>query len=90
MCLSRYQAKKLAFDYAMANGICPDKWKELKNATNDWLKGFMKRHKDLTVRKPENTSLSRATSFNKTNVSTFFEKLSTVLLEYNFPSLLNF
>ena len=30
--LSRHQAKKLAFDYAMANGICPDKWKELKNA----------------------------------------------------------
>ncbi|CAK1587284.1 unnamed protein product [Parnassius mnemosyne] len=45
----------------------------------------MDRHKDLTVRKPESTSLSRATSFNTSNVNSFFEKLSTVLRKYNFP-----
>ncbi|CAK1582745.1 unnamed protein product [Parnassius mnemosyne] len=83
--LTRQQTKKLAFDYAMANDITPDKWKEIKIASDDWLKGFMGRHKDLTVRKPESTSLSRATSFNKTNVNSFFEKLSTVLRKYNFP-----
>ena len=37
MCLSRYQAKKLAFDYAMAKGICLDKWKEIEIASDDWL-----------------------------------------------------
>ncbi|CAH2101796.1 unnamed protein product [Euphydryas editha] len=83
--LTRHQTKKLAFDYAMANDICPDKWKEFKTASNDWLKGFMSRHNDLAVRKPESTSLARATSFNKNNVKTFFEKLSTVLRKYNFP-----
>lgn len=67
--LTRHHTKKLAFDYAMANDICPDKWKETKNASDDWLKGFMSRHRDLAVRKPESTSLSRATSFNKYNVA---------------------
>lgn len=83
--LTRYQTKKLAFNYAMANDICPNKWQKTETASDDWLKGFMSRHKDLAVRKPENTSLSRATSFNKTNVNNFFEKLSTVFGKYNFP-----
>ncbi|XP_025833236.1 uncharacterized protein LOC112905309 [Agrilus planipennis] len=82
--LTRQQTKKLAFDYAMADDICPDKWKEIETASDDWLKGFMSRHKDLAVRKPESTSLSRATSFNKTNVNNFFEKLTTVLRKHNF------
>ncbi|CAH2003653.1 unnamed protein product [Acanthoscelides obtectus] len=82
--LTRHQAKKLGFDYAVANDICPPKWKEVETATDDWLKGFMSRHKDLTVRKPESTSLSCATSFNKASVSTLFEKLNTVLQRYKF------
>lgn len=83
--LTRQQTKKLAFDYAVANDICPSIWKQNETASDDWLKGFMSRHKDLAVRKPESTSLSRATSFNKTNVNNFFENLSTVLRKYNFP-----
>lgn len=84
--LTRQQTKKLAFDYAVVNDICPGLWKQNETASDDWLKGFMSRHKDLAVRKPESTSLSRATSFNKTNVNNFFEKLSIVLRKYNFPA----
>jgi hypothetical protein len=40
-----------------------------KIAGIDWLQGFKKRHKNLTLRKPENASLFRATAFNKTNVN---------------------
>lgn len=83
--LTRQQTKKLAYDYAAAHAICPDNWRQNAMASDDWLKGFMSRHKDLAVRKPENTSLSRATSFNKTNVGTFFEKLSAVFARYNVP-----
>jgi len=82
--LTRQQTKKLAFEYAEANTVCPNKWKDSKIASEDWLKGFMNRHKDLAVRKPESTSLSRATSFNKTNVNAFFEKLTSVYNKYNF------
>jgi len=63
--LTRQQTKKLAFEYAEANAVCPDKWKDSKIASEDWLKGFMNRHKDLAVRKPESTSLSRAISFKR-------------------------
>ncbi|GBP81126.1 hypothetical protein EVAR_88224_1 [Eumeta japonica] len=50
--LTRHQTKKMAFDYAMANGICPDKWKEITTASDDWLKGFMIRHRHLANIRP--------------------------------------
>lgn len=47
--LTRQQTKKLAFDYAKANSVCPDKWNDSQIASEDWLKGFMSRHKELAV-----------------------------------------
>ena len=38
----------------------------------------MKRHSDLSLRKPEACSLSKATAFNKHTVAAFFEKLKNV------------
>ncbi|KAG5882493.1 hypothetical protein JTB14_008466 [Gonioctena quinquepunctata] len=57
------QTGELAFQYAEANNICLEKWKV---------------DKDLSVRKTESSSLSRVTSFKKTNVSTFSEKLTSI------------
>ncbi|XP_072022943.1 uncharacterized protein [Amphiura filiformis] len=49
----------------------------------DWLDGFMKRNETLSLRTPEATSLSRATSWH--NVDTFFNNLQTVLERHEFP-----
>jgi hypothetical protein len=57
----------------------PNSWKANKNAGKDWLYGFMRRHPDLSIRKPQATSLSRATSFNVHNVSAFFDNVEEVI-----------
>ena len=43
-----------------------------------YIYGFMKRHSDLSLRKPKACSLSRVTDFNKHTVAAFFEKLKNV------------
>ena len=46
--LTYKQAKELAFHYAMKLCKCSNKWMENKQAGIEWLKGFMKRHKNVT------------------------------------------
>ncbi|EFX65239.1 hypothetical protein DAPPUDRAFT_117451 [Daphnia pulex] len=50
-----------------------------KEAGRDWLSGFMRRRQDLSIRKPQATSLSRATSFNKHNDDSFFDNVDVEL-----------
>ena len=57
----------------------PRSWVAAKQAGSDWLSGFMKRHPNLSLRTPESTSLSHATSFNRHNVKVFFDKYDAVL-----------
>jgi len=45
----------------------------------DWVKGFRKRHPQVTLRSPEATSSARAQAFNRPNVMTFFTILQNVL-----------
>lgn len=83
--LTYLQARELAFQYANhLNKKYPETWDEKRSAGIDWMKSFMKRHKDLSLRKPENTSLSRATSFNKHNVQEFFGNYQNVMDRHHF------
>lgn len=65
--LTYSQIRVLAYEYAkkLDKRICQARWDTHKQAGIEWLKGFMKRNSTLSLRKPENTSLSRASSFTK-------------------------
>jgi len=72
--------RKLAFKYAQACRIKkPASWETNQCAGEDWFTFFMKRHKKISLRTPEGTSLARMINFNKTNVNEFFQNLSSVL-----------
>lgn len=80
------EVRKLAYQCALmieAKNL-PPSWRENESAGLDWFKNFMKRNPGLSLRTPEATSLSRATSFNKTNVQDFFKKLTDVMGKYEF------
>uniref|UniRef100_A0A1B0D8K9 Uncharacterized protein n=1 Tax=Phlebotomus papatasi TaxID=29031 RepID=A0A1B0D8K9_PHLPP len=71
--------RKLAFDFAHQLKIStPSSWDRKKIAGIDWFYNFRKRHPNLSLRKPEATSLQRAMGFNKTNVNKFFTQLRSL------------
>ncbi|CAH1958334.1 unnamed protein product [Acanthoscelides obtectus] len=82
--LTPYETRKLACQFAIkSNKAMPDSWRTKFLAGEDWLGSFLKRHPSLSIRTPQATSLSRATSFNKRNVSMFFANLTAVYQRFN-------
>lgn len=83
--LTPKEVRRLAYDYAKAlSKEMPETWNENSMAGPDWFGSFLKRHPRLSIRTPQATSLSRATSFNKTNVELFFNNLASVIDRYHF------
>lgn len=77
--------RKLAYELAVKNKLKHKFSNELKIAGKDWLYGFLSRHKNqLSLRTPENTSISRAMGFNKVAVNKFFDLLESLYLKYKF------
>jgi hypothetical protein len=71
--LSAREARKFSFECAVAlNTQFPQRWKDMKMAGAEWFTKSLKRYKTLSLPKPEATSISRTSSFNKTNVNGFF------------------
>lgn len=69
--MTNLQVRKLAYEYAVKNGLqhCFDD--ESKMAGGDWLRGFLTRHQGISLRVPEMTSLGRIMGFNKPQVKVF-------------------
>lgn len=82
--LTQKEFRRVAYKFAVARKkTVSSLWIEEEMAGTQWLRHFRKRHaKKLSLRKPEPTSLSRATSFNRTNVSQFFQHLMTAYDRY--------
>ncbi|XP_074035914.1 uncharacterized protein [Leptinotarsa decemlineata] len=82
--LTYKQIRVLAFDYASALPECniPVQWRANRIAGIEWLKCFMKRNKQkITLRKPESTSLARATGFNRRSIYNIDETGVTTVLK---------
>ncbi|XP_050338227.1 uncharacterized protein LOC126764602 [Bactrocera neohumeralis] len=78
--ISLMELRKLAYEFARKVGASYlDPWNDNQQASKDWQLAFMKRHKNLSLRTPEQVSQSRAKRFNKENVDAFFANLSSVL-----------
>jgi len=85
--LSINEFKELAYEFAKQRKVkYPSNWDDHKMCGRDWYYGFMRRHKELTLRTPEQTSLNRVKSFSKKNVQLFFRNLDAVLSEHPYQA----
>ncbi|CAH4034246.1 unnamed protein product [Pieris brassicae] len=66
------QIRRVAFEYAEKLNVKHNFNQASIMAGRDWLHAFMARN-NISIRKPEATSINRITAFNKTEVSLFFE-----------------
>lgn len=74
------EVRKLAYELAIKYKLKqPVSWVENEIAGIDWFSAFMKRNPELSIRVAQATSLSRATSFNKTNVAVFYDNLQKIM-----------
>ncbi|XP_025154458.1 tigger transposable element-derived protein 6-like [Harpegnathos saltator] len=76
------ELRHLAFDFAHANNIPTTFNKNTRMASKKWIYGFLSRHRNVSLRKPEATSYARATGFNQHAVQVFFKNLEAVYEKY--------
>lgn len=80
--LSTRDIRQLAAGFARKMGIAmPQSWRVGGMAGKDWFIAFMQRHPNLSLRKPQATSLARIACFNPHNVAAFFRNLAAVMDE---------
>lgn len=84
--LTMEECRRLAFQLAEENAIDHPFNKTEKIAGKGWMVGFLKRHPELSIRKPEATSGNRARGFNKVAVSQFFKLLGELVEKYQFTA----
>ena len=70
--LTPAEVRCLAFSFGKELKLkLPSTWVENEEAGEDWFSRFLKRHPQLSIRKPVATSIARASGFNKHTVAIF-------------------
>lgn len=84
--ISIYELKQLAYEFAVKEEkvVVPKNWEAEKLAGRQWYYGFMLRHKNLSLRTPQQTSLNRVKAFCRENVDLFFRNLDAVFAKTSF------
>lgn len=76
--------RKIAYKFAEVNNLKHNFNKTSQMAGKDWFYGFKKRHHNISLRKPESTSINRITAFNETEVKMFFDNLEALQAKHHF------
>lgn len=76
--LTRIELRELAYQLAERNNL-QHPFGEDEKAGLEWVRGFLVRHPNLSIRKPEPTSAARAMGFNRVSVEKFFNLLTNIV-----------
>ena len=83
--ITYFDLRQLAYRLAVANNVrVPESWTTKELAGEDWLKSFMKRRTDLSLRMPRAMSIQRMANFNPHNVNIFMDNLQEVQNRHNY------
>lgn len=82
--LTRSSVQELAYQLAEKNGFSHRFNRQKQKAGQDWMDGFLRRNKDISLRKPEATSAARAQAFNRPQVQNFFQLYGKLLESVKF------
>lgn len=82
--LNTSELRSIVYQFAEANGIQHRFNRKTEKAGWDWLKGFRKRHPNISLRVPEPTSAARAQAFNKPQIEKFFALLTRTIEKFGF------
>jgi hypothetical protein len=77
--LTKIDIRRLVYRFCKVNDIRNNFNHENQCAGEDWMVTFMINHPELSLRKPEPTSLARASGFNKEKVGRFFDCYESLL-----------
>ncbi|KAF2888726.1 hypothetical protein ILUMI_17447, partial [Ignelater luminosus] len=75
--------RRLAFELIKRNNLPNNFNKTTQMAGKDWLHGFPNRHRNISLKDPEKTSIARAKGFNRTAVSKFYDLLNSIYEKHN-------
>ncbi|KAB0804364.1 hypothetical protein PPYR_01334 [Photinus pyralis] len=82
--LTPKQIRQIAFEFAASNNIKHNFNCDKKMCGKEWLYGFLRRNPQISLRRPEATSLNRVLAFNRTAVNLFYDNLEQVMEKHHF------